>query len=201
MFGAAAPTLAQTANCSVENAQAVIDKLDKAFYGMASFAKKGLSFVKSNGYIIINPKTGHRLNWWDWEKWKKDQEWFNSPGFWDDYKNNHKGTGDSIALKVREHFQAVGKYGRLCRNVVTQGTGAIILKTALTNLFNWIIDNDYFNKIHLCCAVHDEICADYPEEVKDFPNVLETIMEKSAAKFCKSLPIPAEASVGDYWIH
>jgi DNA polymerase I-like protein with 3'-5' exonuclease and polymerase domains len=75
------------------------------------------------------------------------------------------------------------------------------MKTAMTWLFKWIIDNGYFGVIHICASVHDEICCDYPEEIKEFPRVLEDTMERAAAKYCKSLPIPAEASVGDYWIH
>ena len=121
MFGAAPPTLAATAGCTVEEAQRVVDKLDKAFSGMTAFAKKGAAFVRSHGYIVINPETGHRLNWWDWEQWKERQKRFNEPGFWDDFKARHKGTGDAVALEVRHHFQAASKYDRLARNVVTQG--------------------------------------------------------------------------------
>ena len=201
MFGAAAPTLAQTAGCTVEEAQAVVDKLDKAFAGMTAFAKKGAAFVRNHGYIIINPQTGHRLNWWDWDKWKERQKEFSQPGFWEDFKAHHKGTGDALSLEVRQHFQAASKYDRLARNVVTQGTGAIILKSAMTSLFNWIVNNGYFNIIHICVAVHDEINCDYPKEVENFPQILESIMEQAAAKYCKSLPIPAEASVSDHWVH
>ena len=71
----------------------------------------------------------------------------------------------------------------------------------MTALFNWIVDNNYFNVIHICAAVHDEINCDYPEGLKEFPQILESIMEQAAAKYCKSLPIPAEASVGTHWIH
>ena len=201
MFGAAAPTLAQTAGCTVEEAQAVVDKLDKAFAGMTAFAKRGASFVRSNGYILINPQTGHRLNWWDWNEWKERQKRYGEPGFWEDFKANHKGTGDALSIEVRQHFQAASKYDRLARNVVTQGTGAIILKSAMTTLFNWIVDNGYFGIVHICVAVHDEINCDYPKELKEFPEVLENIMEEAAAKYCKSLPIPAEAEVGLFWKH
>ena len=201
MFGAAAPTLAATAGCTVEEAQAVVDKLDKAFEGMTAFAKKGAEFVRNNGYIVINPITGHRLHWWDWEQWKENQKTYNEPGFWENFKLYHKGTGDKLSLEVRHHFQAASKYDRLARNVVTQGTGAIILKEAMTDLFNWIVDNGYFNIIHICVAVHDEINCDYPKEIEDFPKTLETIMEEAAAKYCKSLPIPAEAEVGSHWVH
>ena len=71
----------------------------------------------------------------------------------------------------------------------------------MTKLFDWIVDNNYFNIVHICCSVHDELVCDYPKNLIDFPNTLKDIMESSAAKYCKSLPIPAEASVGNYWIH
>ncbi len=200
MFGAAAPTISTSANCSVEEAQGYIDTLDKAFIGMSTFAKKGSQFVRSHGYILINPITGHKMYWWDWNDWKERQKSFTQE-FWEEYRLRHKGTGDAIALEVRQHFQAAGKYDRLARNSVTQGTGAIIMKTAMTWLFKWIIDNGYFGVIHICASVHDEICCDYPEEVEEFPKVLEETMERAAAKYCKSLPIPAEASVDTHWVH
>lgn len=200
MFGAAAPTIAQSAKCSVEKAQEYIDSLDKGFRGMAEFARKGSAFVRKNGYIVICPYTGHKKYWWDHNVWLERQKSF-TPEFWEDYKLNHKGTGDKTCEIVRQHFQAASKYDRDARNVVTQGTGAIIMKSAMTTLFNWIVDNNYFNIIHICASVHDELCCDYPKEIEDFPKILEKIMEEAAAKYCKSLPIPAEASIGTHWIH
>lgn len=200
MFGAAAPTISQSADCTVEEAQGYIDTLNKEFSGISTFADKGSKFVRSHGYIVINPITGHKLYWWDWKQWKEESlKW--DRDFWNDYKAYHKGTGDEIAQKVRHHFQVAGKYDRLARNVVTQGTGAIILKTALIKLFKWIVCNNYFNKVKICVCVHDEINCEYPKELVEFPNILENIMESSAAMYCKSLPIPAEAEVSTCWVH
>lgn len=200
MFGAAAPTLANTAGCSVEEAQSVIDKLDEAFKGMTAFAKRGAEFVKNMGYIVINPITGHRLNWWDWKQWKARQNTFDN-AFWETYRNEHKGTGDEVAQMVKKHFQAVGKYGRLARNVVTQGTGAIILKDAMSDLFAWIVRSGNFGKVKICALVHDEANCEYPEDLKEFPDILKTLMENSASKYCKSLPIPAIPEISDHWVH
>ena len=200
MFGAAAHTISQAANCSEEQAQAYIDALDKEFTGVSSFAKRGSKFVREHGYILICPYTGHKMYWWDWKEWKERQASFTQE-FWEDYRLHHKGTGDSVALMVREHFQAAGKYDRMARNSVTQGTGAIIMKEAITQLFNWILENNYFGIIHLCCCVHDEIVCDFPKELDFFPKKLESIMEEAAAKYCKTLPIPAEASVDVCWRH
>ena len=80
-------------------------------------------------------------------------------------------------------------------------TGAVILKDSLTTLFNWIVDHNQFSKVEIAAAVHDEINCIYPDKLKDFPDILETIMEESASKYCKSLPIPAEAEVSDCWVH
>lgn len=167
---------------------------------MSAFAKKGSRFVRQNGYIVMCPLTDHRMWWWDHKEWLERQKKFTSE-FWENYRIYHKGTGDEVAKEVRQHFQAASKYDRMARNSVTQGTGAVIMKDTLTSLFNWIVDHSMFGKINLCASVHDEVVLDYPEELIDFPTTVETIMEESAAKFCKSLPIPAEASVGNHWIH
>lgn len=144
--------------------------------------------------------TGHRMYWWDWKHWKEVHDSFTKE-FWDDYRNNHKGTNDSICQKVKTHFQAASKWDRMALNGPTQGCGIIILKTASINLYKWILDNNLFGKVKLCALVHDEILAEYPKELKEFPKILEDIMFKAAAKYCKSLPIPAEAEVSDHWVH
>ena len=200
LFGAAAHTISQAANCSVEEAQKYIDSLDKEFYGMAKYASEGSKFVRKYGYVPICKHTGHKMYWWDHDKWLERQKSFTQE-FWDEYRTKHKGTGDHVAQEVRHHFQAASKYDRMVRNSPTQGTGAIILKQAMTDLFNWIVDNGYFNIVHICVAVHDEINCDYPETLEEFPDILTSTMEHAASMYCKSLPIPAEASVSDHWVH
>ena len=86
-------------------------------------------------------------------------------------------------------------------NSVTQGTGIICLKSAMIEFFNWIILYNMFGKVKIVALVHDEACIEYPKELENLHNLLAEIMEEAAAKYCKSLPIPAEASVGNHWIH
>lgn len=200
LFGAAANTISQAADCSIEQAQEYINTLDKEFIGTSEFAKRGSKFVREHGYVLINKYTGHKMYWWDWDIWKKRQNSF-TQAFWEEYKKYHKGTGDSIALEVRQHFQAASKWDRMARNSPTQGTGATILKLACINLFKWILNNNLFGKVKLCALVHDEICCEFPKELTIFAKTLESIMEKAAAEYCKSLPIPAESSISSHWIH
>lgn len=200
MFGAAAPTIAQSANCSVEQAQEYIDRLDKGFTGISRFAREGSKFVRKNGYVLINKYTGHKMYWWDHDKWLERQKSFTSE-FWDEYKAYHKGTTSRVALEVREHFQAASKWDRMARNAPTQGSGACITKLACTNFFNWIIDNGLFDKVKIVAIIHDEVCIEYPEELKDTYKMLEYHMEEASKAYCKFSKIPAKAEVGNHWIH
>lgn len=200
MFGAAAPTIAQSANCSVEQAQEYIDRLDKGFTGISRFAREGSKFVRKNGYVLINKYTGHKMYWWDHDKWLERQKSFTSE-FWDEYKAYHKGTTSRVALEVREHFQAASKWDRMARNAPTQGSGACITKLACTNFFNWIIDNNLFDKVKIVAIVHDEVCIEYPKELEDTYKMLEYHMEEASKAYCKFSKIPAKAEVGTHWIH
>ena len=120
LFGAAAPTIAKSAGCSEEQAQKYIDDLDKFFAGRTAFVRKGSKFVRDNGYVLISPVTGHKVYWWDWKEWKERQKSF-TPEFWEEYRLKHKGTGDDVAVMVRNHFQAASKYDRYALNSPTQG--------------------------------------------------------------------------------
>lgn len=199
-YGGGYTTIMSQLKCSEEEAKTIVKNYEEGFKGTIEFARKGSAFVRNNGYIIINKETGHRLNWWDWNTWKERQASFTQE-FWEDYRNNHKGTNDRIANMVSLHFKAASKYDRLARNAPAQGTSAIMTKVAVTDIFNWIVDNGYFGIIHCCVLVHDETNWDYPKEITIFPSIVQSCMEKAAAHFCKSLPIPAEPSVGDHWIH
>lgn len=199
-FGGSEFSIMGSMGCSIEEARAFKEAYDKGFPGITAFKQKGSKFVRQNGYVLICQYTGHKMYWWDWEKWKEEQESFTEQ-FWEEYRQYHKGTNDEIAQMVSRHFKVASKWDRMALNGPTQGTGACILKDAVTQLFNWVIQNNLFGKVKFCAFVHDEICVEFPKEMEEFPKMLEKLMQESAAKFCKSLPIPAEAAVGEYWIH
>lgn len=80
--------------------------------------------------------------------------------------------------------------------------GAICLKDACITLFNWIVDNGYFNKIKLVNLTHDEINSECPKELQDtYPQLVADIMQKTCTKYYTKLSIPAEASVDTHWVH
>lgn len=199
-FGGTAYAVAGQMGCSIEEAQTFVDAYNNGFKGIAEFKKKGAQFVKSHGYVVMSPMTGHCMYWWDWENWKKEQESFNEE-FWNDYRDHHKGTGDEISTMVKRHFQAGSKWERMALNAPTQGQGIVILKYAMIKFFNWIISNDLFNKVLICNLVHDEACIEYPESMPEVSDILKEDMEYAASQFCKKLPIPASPEVERWWVH
>ena len=199
-FGGTAYAVAGQMGCSIEEAQKFVDAYANGFKGISEFKKKGASFVKNNGYVVMSPLTVHCMYWWDWDKWKKEQESF-TEDFWNDYKEHHKGTGDEIAQMVKHHFQTSSKWERMSLNGPTQGQGIVILKYAMCNFFNWIVRKGYFGKVLICNLVHDEACIEYPEDMPEISIILKKFMEEAAAYFCKKLPIPASPEVGLCWIH
>ena len=87
-------------------------------------------------------------------------------------------------------------------NAPTQGSGVVILKIAITDFFNWLVDNNYFGKVELSALVHDEANIVDPKEMHDVvPAKLKEYMERAASLVCTKLPIPAEAEVALYWKH
>ena len=190
-FGGGAGAVADALGCSKEEAQKFVKAYADGFKGIAAFKRVGSRFVRENGYIVICKHTGHKLLWEDWEKWREIEDMPEEI-----YKR------ECTSAERREHEGAAAKWDRLALNVVTQGSGIIILKLSMVAFFRWIVKNGYFNKILLCDLVHDEVVMEYPKELEDIavPKLVEA-MEKGAALICKKLPIPAVAETGDHWIH
>lgn len=200
-FGGSAFGLATQLAIPEETAQKYVDSYYNKFKGIADFKKKGSEFVRKNGYILMCKYSGHKMYWWDHQEWLKRQESFTQQ-FWDEYRTKHKGTGDYIAQEVSMHFRAASKWDRMALNGPTQGSGIVILKMAMTDFFNWIVDNGYFGVVELSALVHDEANIIYPKTLHDIvPKKLQECMEKAAGIICTKLPIPASAEIGTHWIH
>ena len=198
-FGGSANAIASSLGCSLEEAEVIANAYLSGFPGIAKFKSEGSKAVRKNGYVLMCKYTGHKMYWWDHGKWLERQKSFTQE-FWEEYRNYHKGTGDKIAEMITKHFKAASKWDRMALNAPTQNTGVVILKDAITNFFNYIVDNNLFNVVKIVALVQDEANIEYPKELP-MDKILKDFLEESASKYCKSLPIPAEASVGEYWIH
>lgn len=199
-FGGSAFAIQNAMGCTLEKAEEFAEAYAKGFPGIAKFKEKGSKEVRSRGYILLNPITGHKTYWATFNKWKDKQRQF-TPEFWDEYRRIHKPNEDSVYQEVRNHFKEVSKWDRKALNSVTQGTGAIILKDSQIQVFHWVVYNGYFGKCRLANLTHDECNWEFPEDLDKFPKIVEKCMEDSASKYCKSVPIPAVAEVDNCWRH
>lgn len=194
-------TLVQNYNMDPKEAQEIEENYKKGFWGATQYQNNCQKFVEKNGYIVICKETNHKVYWWDWKWWKKQQESFTRE-FWDEYRLYHKGTGDAAAKRVKEHFQAKSKWNKNSVNSTTQGLGAVIFKIFNRTFMEWIVSNGYFGKIKYCIPAHDEICIECPKELTDtVVPVLKKYMSDAGELFCHRLPMPAEEEVSDHWVH
>jgi len=201
-YGSDGSAIAASIGMPVEKAREMVSGILKGMPGMANFKKNTIKFLKSHGYIVIHPATGHRVYWPKWAIWKAQQDRMDND-FWLDYNMYHKGTGDSVCEMVAEH-KAMAKdwFEKNVLNYPIQGGSAIVLKQAAADFFDWVVTHGYFNKILFCVLVHDEIDIECPKEIQDeCAKALQSIMEKAASKFYHKLPIPAEAQIANYWLH
>lgn len=190
-FGGGWHAIASAINVPDDEAKRIEQAYKEGFVGISKFKEAGSAFVRNNGYIIMCKATGHKMYWEDFHKWREIE---NLP----DFMQKMELTPD----ERREHKMAAAKWDRLALNSVTQGSGIIILKLAMSSFFKWIIDNRLFNTVLICDLVHDEAVIEYPEDMRNIvePKLIEC-METAAKAICKKLPIPAEASTGNHWIH
>ena len=217
-FGGSAHAIQNAMGCTIEEAEAFAKAYNDGFAGIADYKRKGSKFVRQNGYILLNPITGHKTYWHDWDKWREIEN-SHDEVFWMNYRKLkakkqqaiNDGQEDAYAyltpeekaimIEVSNQAKIGAKWDRKALNSVTQGTGAICFKHAATTFYHWLIKEGQFGKILMVDCVHDEICIEYPKELKDVDKKLEKIMEDTAAIYCKSVPIPAEAQTADHWVH
>lgn len=102
-------------------AQKYVDNYYNKFKGILTFKNNGAKNVEKFGYVLMNKFTGHKMFWWDINKWKKEKL-LHTQEFWEDYKANHKGSGDNVCMQVKNFFQTQSKWeGRMVLNAPTQG--------------------------------------------------------------------------------
>lgn len=218
-FGSDGSAVASQLGISVPEAQTLVKNLLKGMNGLARYKEEGSKFARNNGFVYAMKQTGHRATIPDWKDWNIIQKSLDE-AFWERYKpvkeKRQRAIADGqkdkycymtpeekrMAILVSSQWRQASKWDRLALNIPTQGGGAVVLKTAVNMLFKWIVDNGYFNKILLVNLTHDEINTEFPEELKDtYPQIVSKIMQDAAALYYHKLPIPAEPSVGDHWIH
>lgn len=190
-FGGSAKAIQNALGCSAQEAKEIATAYNEGFKGIADFKKRGAAFLSNHGYVIICKKTGHKVYWENYHKWK---EMIETPVYLQDQEYSSE---EQKKLNMEYSKWA----NRMSLNAPTQGTGIICLKLAMIMFFKWIVKNDLFNKVLICDLVHDEAVVEYPKNLPETASVLKKCMEKASSLICTKLPIPAVPEISNHWVH
>lgn len=170
-YGMSEYKLADTMNCSVEEAKQVIND----FFAKVPLVRQQLDkfgeFAKTNGYIITSPPYRRR-------------RWF---------------PGTQRAWKEQD-TNRLGSVERAGKNTPIQGTNADITKLAMVEAYEYIERHNYPANMLLSVydELQTEVREDLAEEWRA---QLQTIMEDAAKIIITSVPVIAECEISDYWDH
>ena len=127
--------------------------------------------------------------------------WQKASAYWAENTAEHKPFPD-IRIPVSHHRRFLpGELNRLTTrcNTPVQGSGAAILKIALTKLFK-LVREEGNGDVRICAAVHDEILLLCKEEIaEDWRDKLKTTMEAAESIWLTDVPPLAEARIGKSW--
>ena len=170
---------------SKEDGVRIYDQYMASFSDLASYFKTVGEQTIKQGFVLVSPLTGRKYYF---PKYKEYLE----------YKNQSDlSTADWKTMKQMESAMQ-----RLAQNYPIQGQSAETIKIAAILVFDYIVENNYFNIFKLIDLVHDEILAEFPKEkLEEFSKVILNAMEKSGSYYCKTIPLKASGDSGDYWIH
>jgi DNA polymerase I-like protein with 3'-5' exonuclease and polymerase domains len=209
-YGGTDNTLVQNNGMDPVEAKKVYDSYMQGFSGVAKYQSYCRKAVVRDGYILMNPITGHRAHIPDWDnKWSKIQHNMGAPEFWENYNylKKYDPYCDEV-METKQYFRVKSDIEKQSINYRIQNRGAMCSKLAGVLFFKWIVKNNLQNKVKICIPVHDEYNVEAPEDIaEEVAQVLRKCMEKGAKPFCTRLPLSTDIArldngeLPDYWIH
>ena len=209
-YGGDFNTLANNNGLPIEEAKKVYEDYMKGFPGVKKYQDYCRKAVIRDGYILMNPVTGHRAHIPDWDnKWKYIRDKMNSEGFWEYYRHLKKVDPYCEEVhEIKQFFKLKADLEKDSINYRIQDRGSMCSKLAGILLFKWIKKNNYQNIVKICLQAHDEYNIEAPIAIaEDVAIVLQKCMEKGAEPFCTRLPLSTDISrledntLPTYWIH
>lgn len=105
-YGGDYNTIANNKGIPVEEAKEIYDNFMEGFPGIKRYQDYCRAAVMRDGYILLNPLTGHRAHIYDAEELRETHEKMLKPGFWEYYQNMRKSNPqDEIVKEVRHYMQ------------------------------------------------------------------------------------------------
>lgn len=105
-YGGDYNTISKNDGIPVEEAKEIYDNFMEGFPGIKRYQDYCRAAVMRDGYILLNPLTGHRAHIYDAEELKETHNKMREPGFWEYYQNVRKrNPQDEIVQEVRHYMQ------------------------------------------------------------------------------------------------
>lgn len=182
----------------------------KGFPGVKKYQDYCRKALIRDGFILMNPVTGHRAHIPDWDnKWKVTRDKMSSPEFWEYYKQlKYEDPYGEEIKEIRDYFKFKADFEKKSINYRIQNRGSMCYKVSTILFFNWIIQNNYQNIVKICIPAHDENNVEAPESIaEEVALVLQRCMENGAKPFCTRLPLSTDISrlpngeLPTFWVH
>jgi DNA polymerase-1 len=160
---------------TLEEAQVLFEQHAKAFPKLNSWLDAQAEFGKKNNYIILNPI-------------HKGRRWYQ------DGLNITPNTDFKDKLKIQ------GEIGRQSMNTKIQGTAAVAVKMAMSNIRNYLIDNLLWqDKVYMICTVHDQIDFEIHQDYLHIVPDIEKIMVETANIFVDKVNMEVDTTITPHW--
>lgn len=202
-YGGDYNTISKNDGIPVEEAKEIYDNFMEGFPGIKRYQDYCRAAVMRDGYILLNPLTGHRAHIYDAEELKETRNKMQEPGFWEYYQNaRRRNPQDEIVQEVRHYMQRKAASEKQSINYRIQNRGAMCFKLSSIKLFNWIVDHKLIDKVKMCVPAHDEFNLECPVEIKEqIGKVLIDCMIAGGKPFCPNVFLGADIDINDHWVH
>ena len=202
-YGGDYNTISKNDGIPVEEAKEIYDNFMEGFPGIKRYQDYCRAAVMRDGYILLNPLTGHRAHIYDAEELKETHNKMQEPGFWEYYQNVRKrNPQDEIVQEVKHYMQRKAASEKQSINYRIQNRGAMCFKLSSIKLFNWIVDHKLIDKVKMCVPAHDEFNLECPAAIKEqVGKVLIDCMIAGGKPFCPNVFLGADIDINDHWVH
>lgn len=202
-YGGDYNTISKNDGIPVEEAKEIYDNFMEGFPGIKRYQDYCRMAVMRDGYILLNPLTGHRAHIYNAEELKETHNKMQEPGFWEYYQNVRKhNPQDEIVQEVRHYMQRKAASEKQSINYRIQNRGAMCFKLSSIKLFNWIVDHKLIDKVKMCVPAHDEFNLECPVAIKEqVGKVLIDCMVAGGKPFCPNVFLGADIDINDHWVH
>ena len=156
-YGGDFNTIANNKGIPVEEAKQIYDNFMKGFPGIKTYQDYcRISWLK-DGYILMNPITGHKCHILDINELQEIHQQIQEPGFWEYYqKLKVQDPSNEIVQQVRNYMKKKAELGKKSINYRIQNRGAMCFKLSSIKLFNWIVQHNYQDIVKMCVPAHDK---------------------------------------------